>query len=73
MAFIILDKESNELNVFGSLPILCQSIGYDEKQEKSLSYVFSTKKQKEFQNEKYRIVKAEFQRGGKSNNKLKSI
>lgn len=65
MAFIILDKETNKLEVFGSLPILCQSIGYDEKQEKALSYVFSQKKETEFQNEKYRIVKAEFQRGGK--------
>lgn len=64
MAYWFLDKEKNEPRVFGSLPVLCQHIGYDKKQEKSLTYVFSQKKEKEFENDKFRIAKVLFERGG---------
>ena len=50
--------------MFGSLPILCRSIGFDEKQEKSLSYVFSQKKETKTEKEGYEIIKVELERGG---------
>jgi hypothetical protein len=43
MPFILKTKETKQYRLFGSLPILCRSIGFDEKQEKGLSYVFSQK------------------------------
>ena len=64
MAFILKNKETEQYRLFGSLPILCRSIGFDEKQEKSLSYNFSQKKEVKFENDDYLIVKVELERGG---------
>ena len=64
MPFILKTKETEQYRLFGSLPILCKSIGFDEKQEKRLSYVFSQKKETEFESERFRIVKCELERGG---------
>jgi len=64
MPFILKTKETEQYRLFGSLPILCRSIGFDEKQEKSLSYVFSQKKENQFENNKFLIVKVVLERGG---------
>ena len=64
MPFILKTKETEQYRLFGSLPILCRSIGFDDKQEKSLSYVFSQKKKTQFEDDKFLIVKAELERGG---------
>ena len=65
MPFILKIKETEQYRLFGSLPILCRSIGFDEKQEKSLSYVFSQKKENQFENNEFLIIKLELERGGK--------
>ena len=64
MPFILKTKETEQYRLFGSLPILCRSIGFDEKQEKSLSYVFSHKKESKFENNEFLIVKVALERGG---------
>ena len=64
MAFILKIKETEQYRLFGSLPILCRSIGFDEKQGKGLSYVFSQKKEVQFEDEFFFIVKVELERGG---------
>ena len=64
MPFILKNKETEQYRLFGSLPILCRSIGFDEKQEKSLSYVFSQKKENQFENKEFLIVKVLLERGG---------
>lgn len=64
MPFILKNKETEQYRLFGSLPILCRSIGFDEKQEKSLSYVFSQKKESQFENSEFLIVKVVLERGG---------
>lgn len=64
MPFILRNKETEQYRLFGSLPILCKSIGFDEKQEKSLSYVFSQKKETKTEKEGYEIIKVELERGG---------
>ena len=67
MPFILKNKETEQYILFGSLPILCRSIGFDEKQDKSLSYVFSQKKESQFENNKFLIVKVVLERGGSNN------
>ena len=64
MPFILKIKETEQYRLFGSLPILCRSIGFDEKQEKGLSYVFSQKKENQFEDDKFLIFKGELERGG---------
>ena len=64
MPFILKTKETEQYRLFGSLPILCRSIGFDEKQEKGLSYVFSQKKENQFENNEFLIVKVVLERGG---------
>ena len=64
MPFILKNKETEQYRLFGSLPILCCSIGFDEKQEKGLSYVFSQKKENQFEDDKFLILKRELERGG---------
>mgnify|MGYP000925875202 FL=1 len=64
MPLILKNKETEQYRLFGSLPILCRSIGFDEKQEKGLSYVFSQKKENQFEDDKFLILKRELERGG---------
>ena len=63
MPFILKNKETEQYRLFGSLPILCRSIGFDKKQEKSLSYIFSQKKENQFENNEFLIVKVILERG----------
>ena len=49
MPFILKIKETEQYRLFGSLPILCRKIGFDKKQEKALSYIFSQKKENYFE------------------------
>lgn len=62
--FILKNKETEQYRLFGSLPILCRSIGFDEKQEKNLLYNFSQKKESKFENNEFLIVKVVLERGG---------
>ena len=64
MPYILKIKETEQYRLFGSLPILCKSIGFDEKQEKNLSYVFSQKKELQFEDRSFLILKVELERGG---------
>lgn len=64
MPFILKIKETEQYEVFGSLPILCRFIEFDKKQEKGLSYIFSQKKELQFEDEKFLILKRELKRGG---------
>jgi len=64
MPFILKNKETEQYRLFGSLPILCRSIGFDEKQEKSLSYIFSQKKEIKTEKEGFEIIKLDLERGG---------
>ncbi len=66
MPFILKIKETEQYRLFGSLPILCRSIGFDEKQKKNLLYNFSQKKVSKFENNDFLIVKVELKRGGSS-------
>ena len=59
-----LKTETEQYRLFGSLPILCRSIGFDEKQEKNLLYTFSQKKERKFENNEFLIVKVVLERGG---------
>ena len=64
MPFILKNKETEQYRLFGSLPILCRSVGFDEKQEKSLTYNFSTKKKTKVEKDGYEIIKVFLERGG---------
>ena len=66
MPFILKIKETEQYRLFGSLPILCRKIGFDKKQGKGLSYIFSQKKENYFEDNIFLIVKAELERGGSS-------
>lgn len=48
MPFILKNKETEQYRLFGSLPILCRSIGFYEKQEKkfALHFPFAKKRKK---------------------------
>lgn len=52
--FWFLDKETNTPAIYGSVSAICAKT---ELQENELYYQFSRLKKKEFENEKYRIVK----------------
>ena len=62
MPFVIIDKESNKIRIFGSLPVMEKN--FPLLKNESLEYHFSRKKESEFENEKYRIAKCELERGG---------
>ena len=64
MPYILKTKKNEKYRLFGSLPILCRSIGFDEKQEKNLLYTFSQKKESQFENNEFLIVKVVLERGG---------
>ena len=67
MPFILKNKETDQYRIFGSLPILCKSVGYDKKKEKNLLYNFSQKKKNRVEDDNFLIVKAEIERGGSNN------
>lgn len=56
MAYIHLNKETNELLCFGSITALCKHTGI---KPDNLYTNFNRKGLKEFENDKYRIVKTE--------------
>ena len=64
MPIIVINKESEEIQCFGSLPILCKKLGFDKKIKKKLSYLF-TQKKTEYNDENYRILKVKTLTGGK--------
>ena len=70
MAYWFLNKQTKEPRIFGSLPVMCEEITELDKQ--SLEYHFSRLKKEEFENDTYRIVKRNLERGGKKN-KIKRL
>ena len=61
MPFIILDKLSNKFRLFGSLPVMVKEFDLDKS---SLEYHFSRKKELQFEDDKFLIVKVVLERGG---------
>lgn len=59
MAYIYLNKETNELRCFGSIKALSKATGV---KADNLYYNFGRKGLKEFENNKYRIVKTQVER-----------
>ena len=72
MPFIYKNKETEQYRLFGSIPIMCNAIGYDEKKQNSLSYKFSQKKVTQIEEGKHLIIKTPLERGGKNNKKKKN-
>lgn len=62
MAYIYLNKQTNELRCFGGITALCKATGI---KPDNLYHNFSRKGLKDFENDSYRIVKVEIERGGK--------
>ena len=52
--FWFINKETNTPDIFGSVSAICAKTEFEENE---LYYQFSRLKKKEFENEKYRIVK----------------
>ena len=73
MPFILKNKETDQYRLFGSLPILCCSVGFDEKQEKNLLYNFSQKKESQFENNDFLIVKVVLERGGSNSQPINTF
>lgn len=61
MPYWILNKQTNEPKVFGSLPPVSKYTGISKNQ---LRVVFSDKKKTEFENDEFRICRLEMERGG---------
>lgn len=61
MAYIYLNKETKELRCFGGITALCKAIGL---KPDNLYTHFGRKDLKEVENESYRIVKTDIERGG---------
>tara|TARA_R110002124_G_scaffold283449_1_gene459462 strand:- start:1591 stop:1773 length:183 start_codon:yes stop_codon:yes gene_type:complete len=59
MAYIHLNKQTNELRVFGSIMALSKETGI---KPDNLYTTFSRKSLKEYENDKYRIVKTKIER-----------
>lgn len=57
--FWFLDKQTNRAEIFGSIQSICDDT--DLKPD-NLYTIFGRKKQTEFENEKYRIVKTKIKR-----------
>lgn len=59
MAYIYLNKKTNELRCFGSISVLCENTGI---KPDNLYTNFSRKGKKEYENDQYRIVKTPIER-----------
>lgn len=57
--FWLLDKQTNTPEIFGSIQAICK---HTELKPDNLYTVFGRKKQTEFENERYRIVKTQIVR-----------
>jgi len=62
MPYWFLNKQTNEARVFGSRSPIVECTDLTENE---LNHAFSRKKQSEYENEKYRIVRVNLERGGK--------
>lgn len=60
MAYIYLNKETNEARIFGSITSLCKATGI---KPDNLYHNFGRNKLKEFKNGQYRIIKTPIERG----------
>ena len=59
MAYIYINKKTKEARIFGSITSLCSATKI---KPDNLYRVFSREKLREFENDSYRIVKAEIER-----------
>ena len=62
MPFIVKIKQTDKYRLFGSLPILCKVLNFDDKIRKSLSYTFSQKKDNVFENDDVKIIRVSLER-----------
>lgn len=60
MAYIYIDKLTNEARIFGGITGLCKATGI---KPDNLYTCFGRNKLKEFENDKYRIIKTPIERG----------
>ena len=68
MPYILLNKKTNQYRLFGSIPIMCRAIGYNQKQKQNLNWFFSFKKELVKETEEFLIIKTELEKGGKKSN-----
>ena len=61
MPYWFLNKKTGEARVFGSRAPLVKATDLTDSQ---LNYVFTRKKRVEFENDDYRIVRVDLERGG---------
>ena len=59
MAYVHINKQTNEVRIFGSVKSLCNTTGI---KPDNLYTQFSRNKLKEYENDKYRIVKTKIER-----------
>ena len=59
MPYIYINKQTNEARIFGGIKSLCNATGI---KPDNLYTQFSRKKLKEYENDKYRIVKTKTER-----------
>lgn len=62
MAFFIINKESQEFHLFGSLPRMIEKFNLSKVK---LEYHFSRKKETKMEDDLYLIYKIKLKRGGK--------
>ena len=62
MAYIYLNKETNQYRLFGSLPVMCKKCDLDYTH---LQYAFRNNST-EYENEVIKIIKVSLERGGKN-------
>jgi hypothetical protein len=62
MPYWFLNKQTRKARVFGSRSPIVECTDLTENE---LNHAFSRKKQSEYENEKYRIVRVDLERGGK--------
>lgn len=66
MPYIHINKETNEIKLFGSIVSLCGATGI---KPDNLYHNFSRNKLKEFENSEYRILKVKMERSKRGTNK----
>lgn len=62
MPYVVIDKESNEVSLYGSLPVLARSLELDLNQ---LQTKFGRTKATEHNTERYRLVRVELERSAR--------
>lgn len=62
MPYVVINKESNEVSLYGSLPVLAKSLDLNLSQ---LQNKFGRTKAREHNTERYRLVRVELERSAR--------